>query len=95
MAAWKWADELLKENPKQPDAESRKNVAILAEVHRLNQYSDLSLVGNHAERFALDPDKVFSECRFDTVIVFAAEQKERHEFRERFQDINSKIEKDK
>lgn len=65
----------------------RKNVAALAKVTRLLPFEDLSLVGNHAERFAMNPDEVFWKVSMETVIAFAVEHKERHEFRERFNDI--------
>ncbi len=94
LEAWKWADQLLKENEEQPDSKTRKSIANLAKVQRLNTFSDLSLCTNHGERFGIDPDKVFAKCRFDTVITCAAEQKERHEFRERFNYIYQNITND-
>ena len=75
------------ENPKQPLADMRKNVANIAKVSRLIPFEDLSLVGNHAERFSMDPDEVFSRVSFETVISFAVESKERQEFRERYNSI--------
>ena len=60
---------------------------MLARVSRLQPFEDLSLVGNHAERFGLDPDKVFVKCSMETVIAFAVESKERQEFKERFNDL--------
>lgn len=65
----------------------RKNVAALAKVTRLIPFEDLTLVGNFAERFAMNPDKVFWKVSFETVIAFAVENKERQEFRERFNEI--------
>ncbi len=85
--AWKEANEQLKENDKQPYAEMRKNIAAMAKVQRLIPFEDLSLVGNHAERFSIDPDEVFWKCSMATVIAFAVERKEREEFRERFNSI--------
>ena len=35
----------------------------------------------------MDPDEVFWKCSFETVIAFAVEQKERQEFRERYNEI--------
>ena len=72
----------------------RKNVAAMAMVTRLNPFEDLSLVGNHAERFGIDPDKVFTKCSMETVIAFAVEQKEKQEFRERFNSIWQGIQDD-
>jgi len=54
----------------------------------------LTLVTNHGERFSIEPDKVFSKCRFDTVIACAAELKERNEFKERFQYIYHNVTKE-
>jgi len=51
----------------------------------------LSLVGNFAERFGLDPDKVFTDSSMGTVIAFAVEDKEKQEFRERYNDIHRGI----
>jgi len=65
----------------------RKNVAALAKVTRLIPFEDLSLVGNHAERFSMNPAKVFTKCSFEDVIAFAVENKERQEFRERFNNL--------
>jgi len=59
----------------------------MAKVQRLIPFEDLSLVGNHAERFGIDPDEVFWKCAMGTVIAFAVERKEREEFRERFNNI--------
>lgn len=44
-------------------------------------------MGNHAERFGMDPDDVYWKCSFGTVMAFAIERKEREEFRERFNNI--------
>jgi hypothetical protein len=79
------------ENEKQPDRKKRKDIAYLAGVHKLNQFEDLSLVGNHAERFSMNPAKVFWKCSFEDVVAFAVENKERQEFRERYNDIYQKL----
>jgi len=65
----------------------RRNVAALAKVTRLIPFEDLSLIGNHAERFSMNPAKVAWKCSFEDVIAFAVENKERQEFRERFNSI--------
>ena len=64
---------------------------MLARVSRLQPFEDLTLVGNHAERFSMDPDEVFWKCSMETVIAFAIEQKERQEFKERFTDLYQQL----
>lgn len=39
----------------------------------------------------MDPDKVFTDSSMGTVIAFAVEQKEKEEFRERYNDIHRGI----
>ena len=48
-------------------------------------------MGGFAERFGLDPDKVYTDSSMGTVIAFAVEQKEKEEFRERFNEIYKNI----
>lgn len=62
-------------------------MAGLARVGRLSAYEDISLIANFAERFGIDPDEVYWKTSFWTLINFSAEQKERMEFRERFDTI--------
>ena len=78
----------------QPYKKLKENIANIAKWQRLTPYGDISLVGNHAERFSMDPDDVFWKCSFSTVAAFAVEAKERAEYRERYnyywQEITSK-----
>lgn len=56
----------------------------MAKWQRLIPHADIGLIGGYAERFGLDPDKVFWKTSFNTVVAFAVESKERGEYRERF-----------
>lgn len=66
----------------------------MAEVKRLRQFDDLSLIGRYAERFGLDPDYVFAKTRFDTLMAFTALWKEEEEYRERYEHLYIEITKD-
>lgn len=57
----------------------------MAQAHRLRRFDDLSIIGEYAERFGLDPDKVFTHTSFDTIINFLEMWKESSEYQERFQ----------
>jgi hypothetical protein len=72
-------------------AEFKKNVANLARVDRLTKFDDLSVIGDFAERFGLDPDAVFNDSSFATVMKFMVMWKESGEYHERFQDIWSTL----
>lgn len=78
-------------NKDQPKKEAKQNVARLAKVHRLNPYDDLSLIGTYAERFGQDPDWVYDNTSFGTIINFAIMWKETSEYNERFQHIWQEI----
>lgn len=56
----------------------------MAKVHKLNGFDDLSLIDAYAARFSQDPDKVYNETSFGTIINFAIMWKEKSEFDERF-----------
>jgi len=62
-------------------------VARLAKVHLLNSYDDLDLIDQYATRYGLDPDWVFYNSQFDTVMGLLVKWKEESEYRERFQSI--------
>lgn len=64
--------------------DKRKQLSEMAEVTRLHGFQYLNLVGDFAERFGLDPDFVFSNTSFGTIINFAIAQKEKGEFEERY-----------
>lgn len=66
----------------------------MAEVRRLHPFDDLSLIGNYAERFGLDPDYVFANTRFDTLIAFTVMWKEEDEYRERYEYLYTEVNKD-
>lgn len=59
----------------------------MAEAWRLKKFDDLSLIGKYAERFAMNPDDVFVNTSFDTVMNFLWKWKEGEEFQERYQFI--------
>lgn len=65
----------------------------MAKWQRLTPHADVSLVGDFAERFGLDPDWVFENKSFETVIAFAVEAKERGEYRERYNYIWGELNK--
>lgn len=65
----------------------------MAEVRRLKPFDDLSLVGRYAERFGLDPDHVFSNTSFNTIIGFAHMWKEVDEYHERYSFIYNELTK--
>ena len=66
-------------------------MANMAKWQRLTPFADIGLVGDFAERFGLDPDWVFDNKSFSTVLAFAVESKERSEYRERFNYIWKQI----
>ena len=59
----------------------------MAKWQRLTPHADVSLIGDYSERFGRDPDWVFENKSFETVMAFAVESKERGEYRERFNFI--------
>lgn len=91
--AWAEVYKNLAPNPKQPNAEFRKNVAELAEVWRLRAFDDLDLIERYAEKFGQDPDEVYAKTRFDTLIAFCVKWKESDEYRERYQHMYSELTK--
>ena len=66
-------------------------MARLAKVNELRPYKDLDLIDQYATRFALDPDWVFDNTRFDTLMEFCIKWKKEAEYRERFEDIWKEI----
>lgn len=65
----------------------------MAKWQRLTPHADVSLVGDFSERFGLDPDWVFENKSFETVMAFAVEAKERGEYRERYNYIWGELNK--
>lgn len=49
------------------------------------------LIGRYAERFGRNPDDVFGDTSFNTVINFTVAWKEHDEFHERFHFIDHEI----
>jgi hypothetical protein len=58
----------------------------------LTPFDDLSYIDKYAARFGMNPDDVYHDTSFDTVMAFATMWKETEEFNERFtfiwQEIN-------
>jgi hypothetical protein len=59
----------------------------MAEVERLSGYDELSLIGKYAERFGLDPNYVYHNTSFNTVMNFLTMWKETEEYHERFMNF--------
>lgn len=68
-------------------------MANLAKWQRLTPHADIGLIGDYAGRFGRDPDEVFWKTSFSTVTAFAIENKERAEYRERYNYIWNEITK--
>ena len=75
----------------QPKKDVKASVAQMAKVHKLRPFADLALIGNFAAKFGLDPDWVYYNTSFGTIINFAEMWKEESEFEERYQFIWSEI----
>lgn len=73
---------------KTPDSERRRNIAEVAQANRLAPFSDLTLIGEFAERFAMDPDIVYTDKSFDTVINFSRMWKEQSDYQMRYVNID-------
>lgn len=56
----------------------------MAESWRLNDYDDLSIVVRFAKLFGLDPDYVYDNKSFETVMNVLAMEKESDEYHERY-----------
>lgn len=63
----------------------------MAQVYKLQKFDDLSLIGQYAERFGLDPDEVFWRTSFETIINFLWMWKEGAEYQERYQYIYGEL----
>lgn len=66
-------------------------MARLAKVHLLNAYDDLDFIDQYAARFGQDPDWVYDNISFGTIVNFAVKWKLQAEYQERFQFIWSEI----
>jgi hypothetical protein len=78
-------------NKDQPKADVKKNVAALARVNRLNKFDDLFLIEKFATKFSQDPDRVYDETSFGTIINFHILWKEQEEYNERYQSIWAEV----
>lgn len=78
-------------NKEQPDLNERKGVAQLAKVGRLQAHHDLDPIDKFAQRFGLDPDRVYWKSSFFTVTKFLIKWKEEREYDERFNYIMHEI----
>jgi hypothetical protein len=63
----------------------------MAKVHLLDPFEDLALIGRYAASFGMDPDAVFTDVSFHTIINFIHMWKEQDEYQERFRYIWSEI----
>lgn len=75
----------------QPKQEVKKNVANLAKVNRLATFDDLSLIDRYAERYGQDPNWVYDNVDFGTIINLAIMHHEINEYNERYQHIWQEI----
>jgi hypothetical protein len=53
----------------------------------LSGYGDVNLLETYAERFGLDPDYVYNNVSFDTVIMFHVKWKRERDFEERKNEL--------
>lgn len=54
---------------------------------RVERHHDLNLIEAFAERFGLDPDYVYENKSFDTVILFNEKWKDQAEYQERYHAV--------
>ena len=66
-------------------------MARLAKVHLLNGYDDLDLIDQYASKFGQDPNWVYDNIDFGTIINFAVKWHLQGEFQERFNFIWQEI----
>lgn len=71
----------------QPRHDIKKNVAQLAKINLLAPFDDLSLIDSYAKEFGQDPDKVYYDTSFGTIMNFHIMWKEQREYNERYQYI--------
>lgn len=77
------------------EQEKREKIAKLANVKKLSGYADLNLIEAFAERFGLDPDYVYENKSFDTVILFNQKWKDQAEYQERYHEIEKMMSESK
>lgn len=66
-------------------------MANLAKVHRLTTFDDLSLIDRYAERYGQDPNWVYDNVDFGTIINLAIMHHEIDEYNERYSFIWNEI----
>lgn len=49
----------------------------------MNGFGDVNLIEAYATRFGLDPDKVYTDVSFDSMIMFHVKWKREREYEER------------
>lgn len=63
----------------------------MAQVGKLRKFDDLSLIGQYAQKFGMDPDEVFEKTSFDTLMNFHWMWKESDEYQERYQYLYGEL----
>lgn len=77
------------EHLKSSSGQDKKEIAIASGVEKLNPFADLSLINSYSQAFGLNPDFVYTDVSFDTVINFSWLWKEQAEYNERYQEIKT------
>lgn len=63
----------------------------MAKVQKLYPFDDLSLIEKYASKFSMDPDYVYDNTSFGTLMNFHILWKESEEYAERFNSIWQEI----
>lgn len=84
---WNEARAALASDENQPGKEVRSNVARLAKVHLLRPYEDLSLIDQYAKAFSLDPDYVYDNTEFGSIMNFLIMWHKEDEYQARYTEI--------
>ena len=63
----------------------------MAKAGRLVKFDDLDLIDQYASRFGQDPDWVYDNTSFGTIVNFMCKWKEQSEYQERFSFIWGEI----
>lgn len=66
-------------------------ISKLAKVERLAPFADLAIIERFAVTFGLDPDFVYEQKDFDTVMIFTVKWKEQDEYHERYRQIDKSL----
>lgn len=65
----------------------RKDILDIIGDGGLGNYTDVNLIEGYARAFSLDPDWVYENVSFDTIMLFQIKWKQEHEHKERYDDI--------